>query len=350
MATIELFFATNRNRLPDQNGQAAFGSAASPGAQGIAFGACSVDNVGDADPGTGTISELQVVNFGGIGPELRTRLLPDAGHDVLVFVHGAANTFRDAMQRAAFNTHWINQLPGRPVSTIAFSWPATHYNLGDIAADLRDYRLDQAQAQASAPHFVEFLEAMYQLKATMGARRLTLLAHSMGNFMLGFGVERWFATPRDLPPLFDEVVLAAADELSGTFATPDGGRLSDLRLLAKHVSVYTSRVDVLMKASRIANGDWRLGHDGPPNRADATFFPTANYDFVDCTANMDFTSRSLDETHQYYRQSATVRGDIARVLKGQPAPHGARSFNVAQNDSTLPAISVLASSPVAPVG
>jgi esterase/lipase superfamily enzyme len=224
MARIEIFFATNRNRLADQNGQAAFGSLAAPGAQGIAFGACTVDNVGDADPGTGTITELKVVNFGGIGPELGARILADPGTDVLVFVHGAANTFRDAMQRAAFNTHWINQLPGRPVTMIAFSWPALHYNLADIVGDLRDYHLDQAQARASDVHFVEFLQALTQLKATMGSRRLSLLAHSMGNFMLGFGVQRWFATPRDLPPLFDQVVLAAADEPSGTFATPDGGR------------------------------------------------------------------------------------------------------------------------------
>jgi esterase/lipase superfamily enzyme len=172
----------------------------------------------------------------------------------------------------------------------------------------------------------------------------------MGNFMLGFGVERWFATSRDLPALFDQVVLAAADEPSGTFAMPNGGRLSDLRLLAERVSVYTSRVDVLMTASRIANGDWRLGHDGPPNRADATFFPATNYEFVDCTANMDFLSRSADETHHYYRESATVRSDIARVLKGQPAPSGARSFNAGQNVFVLPAVSVLASNPVAPVG
>jgi esterase/lipase superfamily enzyme len=349
MAKIDLFFATNRNRLPDQNGRPAFGALAAPGAQGIAFGTCTVDNVNDRDPGGGTISALDVVNFGGIGPELRARILPDAGHDVLVFIHGAANTFGDAMQRAAFNTLWINQLAGRPVTTIAFSWPAMHYNIGDIAGDLRDYRADQAQAGASGAHFVEFLTALYQLKAAAGGRRLTLLAHSMGNFMLGFGVEHWFATPRGGDPLFDQVVLAAADEFADTFGRPNGGRLSDLRLLARHISVYTSRVDVLMHASRLANGGWRLGYDGPPNRADATFFPPATYDFVDCTANQDYLSQSGDETHQYYRESATVRADIARVLKGQPAPRDTRSFNTVHNVSTLPPVSVLASNPVAPV-
>jgi esterase/lipase superfamily enzyme len=38
-------------------------------------------------------------------------------------------------------------------------------------------------------HFVEFLQALHRFRHSIGARRLTLLAHSMGNYVLGFGVE-----------------------------------------------------------------------------------------------------------------------------------------------------------------
>jgi len=96
-----------------------------------------------------------------------------------------------------------------------------------------------------------------------------------------------------------------------------------------------------MFASHIVNKGWRLGHDGPPNKADIRFFPPAEYVFVDCTGNEDFTAPFLaapDRSHQYYRQSLTVRADVARVLKGLAAPAGARVYNQRGNVYTLPTI------------
>lgn len=100
---------------------------------------------------------------------------------------------------------------------------------------------------------------------------------------------RKLSTSHNAPTLFDEVILAAADEPSDTFGMPDGARLSDLWELTKHITVYSNREDILIFASHIVNKDWRLGHDGPPNRADIRFFPPAEYAFVDCTANEDFS-------------------------------------------------------------
>ena len=191
-------------------------------------------------------------------------------------------------------------------------------------------------------HFVEFLQALYRFRGLIGQRRLTLLAHSMGNYVLGFGVEGWFsAAHHDAPKLFDDVILAAADEPSDTFATPNGGRLSDLWLLTNRITVYSSREDILIFTSHIVNRDWRLGHDGPPNRADTSFFPPTEYLFIDCTGNEDYTVsllQSPDRSHQYYRQSLTVRTDVARVLKGLAPPDGARVYNQRGNIYTLPTI------------
>jgi hypothetical protein len=155
----------------------------------------------------------------------------------------------------------------------------------------------------------------------------------MGNYALGFGIQGWFATPRPTGHLFDAVVLAAADEFSTTFDGPNGARLSDLWELTQRITVYSSREDVLMLASRIANREWRLGHDGPPNRADQAFFPRTTYDFIDCTDNRDYTTAAPDDSHQYYRQSRTVRSDIARVLKGLPTD--TRTYDKANNVFTL---------------
>jgi esterase/lipase superfamily enzyme len=340
--TIKVFFATNRNRLADQNGQAAFGEVAGPTVQGLVFGAATVENVGLVDPGDGQITACEVMNSGAIGPELSAQIL-DGGNDILVFMHGAANTFQDALQRAAFNCNWINAEPGRNVTVLVFSWPARHYDFLNLLGDLVNYRLDQRQAEASAAHCVEFLGALGRFQPALGGRRLMLLAHSMGNYVLGFGIERWFATPVPVNQLFDSIILAAADEQSDTFALADGRRLANLRQITPRIAVYSSREDVLMLASRLVNGNFRLGFDGPPNRADRTFFPPGMYEFLDCTANRDFTDPFLaspDRTHQYYRQSVSVRQDVARVLKGVAAPAGARTFDAVRNVFSLPILGV----------
>jgi len=341
MAQIDVFFATNRNRLADTDGVANFGDLALPDVKGIAFGTATISNVNVNDPGSGQITKVQVMSFGDISAELAAQILASPERDIVIFIHGAANTFRDGLQRAAFNQNWVSQPPGRGVVFIVFSWPATSYELWNVLADLTDYRRDQSEARASGLHFVEFLRALYRFRAAIGRRRLTLLAHSMGNYVLGFGVERWFSVRHDAanPKLFEDVILAAADEPSDSFAMPNGERLSDLWKLTQRTTVYSSREDVLIFASRIVNRDWRLGHDGPPNRADTRFFPTAEYVFVDCTENEDYISasaHSLDRSHQYYRQSISVRADIARVLKALPLPDGARVYNEKGNVNTLP--------------
>ncbi|MBV9252170.1 MAG: alpha/beta hydrolase, partial [Acetobacteraceae bacterium] len=216
--------------------------------------------------------------------------------------------------------------------------PARHYDLWDIIRDLRDYRLDQGQAQASAAHFVDFLQCLYRFQPSLAGRRLTLLAHSMGNYALAFGTDQWFATPRTPKVLFNTVVLAAADEQSDTFGLPAGKRLSDLWELSPAITVYSSREDVLINTSQVVNADWRLGYDGPPNRADTAFFKPGQYTFVDCTGIEDYTNPlidSPDRSHQYYRQSETVRQDIARVLRGQDAPAGARNYDARRNAYSL---------------
>jgi esterase/lipase superfamily enzyme len=156
----------------------------------------------------------------------------------------------------------------------------------------------------------------------------------MGNYVLGWAVDWWFVhNPLPLVPLFDEVVLAAADETAGSFSTPHTGRLSNLWRLGREVSLYFNNHDVAMDLSHIANQDYRLGYDGPPNKADTGFFSTNVYDFLDCSGISDYIDpRAPDRTHQYYRSSPTVRADIAAILAGlQPQ----RRYDSKRNVFTL---------------
>ena len=146
MAQIDVFFATNRNRLAEANGVANFGDLAHPDVKGIAFGAATVSDVNLDDPGAGQITKAQVMSFGDISAELAAQIFAGPERDIVVFVHGAANTFRDSLQRAAFNQNWVSQAPGRAVIFIVFSWPATSYELWNLLADFNDYRHDQSEA------------------------------------------------------------------------------------------------------------------------------------------------------------------------------------------------------------
>ena len=249
-----------------------------------------------------------------------------------------------AIKRSAFNREWFaaSGVAEADTTVLAFSWPSG----GELFASLPDppdtaYRHDQDMAGRSSAHLASFLRNVLTLvdRTRRAGKRAFLLAHSMGNYMLGFGVERWFATPRTAQRLFDTTVLAAADEFSITFGRPNGQRLSDLWEITPQITVYTNREDVLMHASHIANGDWRLGYDAAPNRADKAFFSPDRYAFVDCTDNEDFTNSFLnlpDRSHQYYRQSKTVRRDIARVLKSLAIPVGGRVYHDARNVFTIP--------------
>jgi esterase/lipase superfamily enzyme len=320
-----ILFATNRQRLPDSPaGLPSFGDQALPASPGaLTCATATVTNIDIAVPSSGDITAISALNQGGfaavdLAPVLQSQ------NDILVFVHGCANDFNDAITRAAYNKTWLGQgnVPGYSsiCDMIAFTWPARSYVIANIVGDYDDYLHDQAEAGQSAYHFGLFLQQMQALQQRIGNRRMNLLCHSMGNYMLGGAVELLFANnAQPATPLFDEIVLAAADEAADTFSTPNGGRLANLWRLGREITVYYNNDDIAMALSQIVNQDYRLGYDGPPNEADTSFFSTNVYEFVDCTGVNDYISSLIeapDRSHQYYRQSPTVRTDVIATLAG----------------------------------
>jgi esterase/lipase superfamily enzyme len=144
--------------------------------------------------------------------------------------------------------------------------------------------------------------------------RVNLLTHSMGNWALQAAVESWFVHNQGPAALFDHAILAAADEIFNSFAYPAPGRLSQLRDLARNISIYYSRRDQVLDFSKLVNlGAQRLGQQGPQNATDATLFPASIYRTLDCSDVNDYDTGFAD-SHQYYRRSPSVRTDIAGVL------------------------------------
>jgi esterase/lipase superfamily enzyme len=331
---VGILYATNRNQFPDFAGVPQFSSDIATD-RTLTWGRFTIDDgsIDLSEPSSGTVTATSPPTLDMFAPADVQPILASE-NDILVFVHGCANTFDDAVKRAAYNQKWLSQanIAGAAAAfdVIAYTWPARSYDFLNPFDDYNGYRHDQTVAQGSVAGFAMFLSEFValrpQLLATPGGRRrrINLLCHSMGNFMLGWAIDPMFV--QDVPGpgvVFDQIVLAAADELRDTFGPPLGHRLSRLSRIGAQIAVYFSRDDLLMKLSREVNGQQRLGYDGPPNMADLGFFPAPAYSFVDCSGCNDYIAVPLEDqlqqTHQYYRASPTVRADIAATLAGVAA-------------------------------
>ena len=114
----------------------------------------------------------------------------------IVFIHGFWTTFEGAAIRAA-------QI-GCDLSVSGlmafFSWPSR--------GTFRGYVHDIDAVEAAVPRLIEFLRG---LAAIEGIERIHLIAHSMGNRGLLTALHDLFANAPPPTPMFDQIVLAAAD-------------------------------------------------------------------------------------------------------------------------------------------
>ena len=317
---VDILFATNRI-LASANPLSPFGERDVAAGEALYCGLATVESIDVNASSSGRITNIDKLVQGNFQQDQHLARIYSSPNDILVFVHGAANSFTDSITRAAYNQTWLaaSGLANSTFDVIAFSWPACSYTMANIPGDYFDYISDQHAAAKSAAQFGSFLNQMAALRAAvdqLGTKRINLLCHSMGNYMLAGAVRTFLAMANTTDKIFDEVILAAADETATTFAAPNDDRLSQLWKVGREITVYHSRNDVAMQLSHLVNRDYRLGYDGPPNQADTQFFSPAVYEFVDCSGIRDYIGSGIDRTHQYYRQSPTVRGDIVQSLAG----------------------------------
>ena len=232
-------------------------------------------------------------------------------------MHGFANSFENAITRAAFNREWFagSQIAAADTTVVAFTWPSLG-RLLSLPFPWADYQHDQMMAGQSALHLMSFFANLEPLlrQARANGSRVFLIAHSMGNWALQGAVGAGSAGNGDAL-LFDETILAAADEVYNTFDYPPPGRLSDLSRLTSRISIYYSGADMVLPVSMAINlGAKRLGQDGPHDRSNTGRFPPARYRMVDCTGFRDYDF-DFASSHQYYRRSPRVRSDIAAVME-----------------------------------
>jgi esterase/lipase superfamily enzyme len=293
----------------------------------IRYAVAFVDGIDLNAEGSGTITAIENDRLGDFDDGVKADIT-GSGKNLLVFIHGFANSFNDSITRAAFNREWFaaSGLGDADTTVIAFSWPS----LGQLIAAPPhllpdDYLRDQTQAGQSGFHIAGFFKMIEPLITQVRAkgRRTFLLVHSMGAFALQGAVQSWFAHGNPVLNLFDEVLLAAADERYDTFGFPAGARLSRLHDLGHRISIYYSVRDIAMYLSFAVNLINRLGHEGPKQKANPAEFDPARYRILDCAEVGDYDlAIPPDASHQYYRRSRKVRADIAAAMGEDPSVGG----------------------------
>ncbi len=305
-----VFFASNRVLSGDAAKPASYSLAIQPpsDSRSVTYATAFVEGVDVPANGTGRIDSIEQIGAGDFTAAAKGDLSAP-GRNLLVFIHGFANSFTDGITRAAFNREFL-AAAGAPVAdctVIAFAWPSQ----GQVAGLPLDgpYRTDQAMARASALHVMRFLANLEPVLTAARARgnRRWLLAHSMGHVVLQNAVENWFLHGNGDAALFDAAFLCAGDCGFDAFAQPGIG-LTGLSRLCRRIRFYTSQRDEILNVSARLNGMDRLGHAGP--QGFPTGFPPPGYARFDATGIKDFEI-NLFSSHQYYRLSPTVRAQIA---------------------------------------
>jgi esterase/lipase superfamily enzyme len=304
--SVTLFFGTDR--APDGREALRFGTAPGEFAVGTARVSVPLDRV--VRP-TGTLPDLPTVLGVRRPPSpardiyvervqpmgevywdaaVREELRHDSTRTVLVFVHGFATPFEQALRRAA---QLAADLPFEG-AMLVYSWPS----LGEVGP-LAYFRDDKTIA-ASQPLLRAFLERVVE---RTGAERVSIVAHSMGALL----VARTLKELHDARPglRFDQVVLGAPDIDTTSFRR---GLAPGLVGAARRVTVYASQNDRALAMAERASSYPRVGQAGPG------LMVLPGLDVVDAS-----TAAPGDFGHGYLGASTAVLADLRAVLAGVPA-------------------------------
>jgi esterase/lipase superfamily enzyme len=317
---VTVYFGTNRNAIqgPVPNN---FGTDFSSDGS-LAYGRAVIASVADESEIGNANLAIDGVTAGGFSAALQAEIAGTSAKHLLIYLHGFDYRFREVLMRAALLGDWFGKGSPKVASTLlAFSWPS----LGSLSIDA--YRTDYRSSGLSGGAFRSFLQSvlpiLHAYKQGGANRRVTLLAHSMGNHFLRAGLQAAVGTapgqiaPSDLLPAIDRIVLAASDEDVDSLSRPDGLGLS--LGICNRVYVYYNNQDVpLGLISRPVNGISRLGIDGPPDKES---FVGHNVTFVNCSAANPYVNKKKEirldpQWHQYYRLVPEVRNDICGAMLG----------------------------------
>jgi esterase/lipase superfamily enzyme len=173
---------------------------------------------------------------------LQTALENSREPEALVYIHGYKSSFDEAARRAAQLAFDLS-FPGVP---ILYSWPSKD--------DLTDYVADFEAVEETTFHLADFLT---QVARNTGARRVHVVAHSLGNRALTNALQVMAMSPG--APGFSNLVLTAPDVSARLFEEHIGPRIMGF---AERVTLYASSLDKALRIAERLRQSRRLGQAG----------------------------------------------------------------------------------------
>ena len=265
----------------------------------------------------GRLEEVRAI----VGEMLRGRLDAAPRKEILLFVHGVANTFDKALYTTAELWHYL----GREFVPIAYSWPAGH------GGALRGYTYDRESSEFTVFHFKRFLAWLASLPEVEG---IHVIAHSRGTDVVSTGIRELVieARARGEPPQkiykLRNVVLAAPDinlEIAVQRSVREGTVWA-----AKRWTTYTSSRDKAIGISEWLFGGKRLGQTSLGDllgllAGEAGDEPIGSF-LQDRDTVIEYEGKLGGQYgHSYFRDNPAVSSDLVLTVRyGLPpgAEHG----------------------------
>lgn len=214
---------------------------------------------------------------------------------LFVFIHGYNVSFEDAILRTgqlAFDLSFEGP-------AVTYSWPSQN--------SVFNYLTDGVEVQLTTPHLKRFLT---EIKEQSGAKRICVLAHSMGNRAFTQVLAELAKENQSGNVIFDQVVLAAPDIDAEVFIKTVA---PSIKGSAKQISLYTSANDnVLEFSSTLRESRPRAGEAGD----DMVIVDGINT--IDASKTNDGFSRFLNLGHSYYGEKLII--DLHYVIKNSLNP------------------------------
>ena len=214
--------------------------------------------------------------------------------DIVVFVHGFANSFGQTAELAA---HLGSELQVKGAMAI-FSWPSRDKH------DPFDYLADLSAVENSEEELGDFLARVGRIA---GPGRVHVIAHSLGVYGFLRALHTAAARAQILDPQmhFGQVILAAPDIDERLF-----WRLAALvPAISDRTTLYVADQDIAVKVSEFIHGDHRMGLLPPVPLIDA----------ID-TIEVLGRSSAIELGHSYFHDAPDVLTDIRTLIHFGESP------------------------------
>jgi esterase/lipase superfamily enzyme len=255
-----------------------------------------VEGEGNRDPGflLGSSDILETVR----------KTMQSKKQDVLLVIHGYANTFESGILGSAEAAHSLQYMDN---PTFAFTWPSN--------GELLHYFLDKPDAKASARAVARSIRRLVEFLSKLSAdqqcgQKVHVLAHSMGNYVLRHAIQAFLEIGGGIRPhIFSQILLVGADDDADALARED--KLRPICAMADRVSVFYTNEDALLVTSdRFKFQGDRLGHRGPEN------MNTVPDNVYAVDVSVWSNPFPFDEGHNYHRSIPEVGAQMGRLLRG----------------------------------